>query len=88
MKLRATIIQSRLASVAICGRARSHPRESNALTDSLITKSKVGIMRGNPNTGNREEFFPALAEMAEIRVNPAASPKQANSIATANKPTS
>ena len=72
----------------ICGQARSQPRASNALTDSLITNNKVGIISGKPRTGSRVEFFPALAEMAETKVNPAERPRQASSMAKENKPTS
>jgi len=66
--------------------AKSQPSASNALIDNLMAKRRVGIMSGNPKTGNKVEFLPALAEIAETNVKPAARPKADSSIAMAKRP--
>ena len=79
MKLSEIIIKSSPKSVEIFFQAMSQPSASNDVMDKRITSIKVGMRIGKPRTGSKEEFLPALAAMAETRVNAEAIPTQPNS---------
>lgn len=84
MMLSAIIMESSPQSVHIFFQAISHPSASRDVTESRVTNNNVGISKGKPRTGSRDEFFPVFAAIADTSVSEDAIPMHPNWITQKN----
>lgn len=84
MKLSETIMRSSEQSVAIFFQAMSQPKASSEVTESLTTSIRVGISKGNPSTGSKDEFLRARAATADTSVSAEEIPRLARKITVKN----